>query len=380
MEDASSEAPVGPLRRAVLDDRAAEVRALVKYRAVSNDQALDGDCTTADALLLAIDRGAFASTVELVKLGTHDLDATALLAAAASPNPECAAFVIDRCTAAGISPDARDASGRTPLEIATRHRPDPSAEAPTDRSPTSHLSPAARFSPAHRRADDGGAGAVASSLLRCGAGANVEFSDGATPLIAAARAGRHAVMGALLAHGADPVAIDKSRSVGAIPGGTALHAAAVGGHAECVRVVIDVLRAIQDDEASTGFGKGANGGDEHMNCLNPFAAFSRIFSSLGPAPPSPGLKGTDWSELTGDDGGGGGGGGAMKKNDAHVAAPGSPVMGSDLGEERGEAGEIKKPSLLDAGDSIGRTALLLAIAHGNIAAASVLCDAGADRR
>ena len=55
-------------------------------------------------------------------------------------------------------------------------------------------------------------------------------------------------------------------------------------------------------------------------------------------------------------------------------------MGSDHGEERGEAGEIKKPSLLDAGDSIGRTALLLAIAHGNIAAASVLCDAGADRR
>ena len=373
LEDASSEAPVGPLRRAVLDDRAAEVRALVKYRAVSKDQALDGDCTTADALLLAIERGAFASTVELIKLGTHDLDATALLAAAASPNPECAAFVIDRCTAAGISPDARDASGRTPLEIATRHRPDPSAEAPTDRSPTSHLSPAARFSPAHGRADDGGAGAVASSLLRCGAGANVEFSDGATPLIAAARAGRHAVMGALLAHGADPVAIDKSRSVGAIPGGTALHAAAVGGHAECVRVVIDVLRAIQDDEASTGFGKGANGGDEHMNCLNPFAAFSRIFSSLGPAPPSPGLKGTDWSELTGDDD-------AMKKNDAHVAAPGSPVMGSDHGEERGEAGEIKKPSLLDAGDSIGRTALLLAIAHGNIAAASVLCDAGADRR
>ena len=94
LEDASSEAPVGPLRRAVLDDRAAEVRALVKYRAVSNDQALDGDCTTADALLLAIERGALASSVELIKLGTHDLDATALLAAAASPNPECAAVVI----------------------------------------------------------------------------------------------------------------------------------------------------------------------------------------------------------------------------------------------------------------------------------------------
>ena len=66
MEDASSEAPVGPLRRAVLDDRAAEVRALVKYRAVSKDQALDGDCTTADAQLLEIERGAFASRVELI--------------------------------------------------------------------------------------------------------------------------------------------------------------------------------------------------------------------------------------------------------------------------------------------------------------------------
>ena len=192
----------GPLRRAVLDDRAAEVRALMKFRSVSENRAPDGDCTAADALLLAIERGSFASTVELVKMRATPLDAACLLAAAASPNPECAAFVIDGCTAAGVSPDSRDHSGRTPLEIATRHRAD--LTAPHERSPTSH------FSPAHRHGDDGGAGAVASSLLRCGAGANVEFSDGATPLIAAARAGRHTVAAALLAHGADPASTDKA--------------------------------------------------------------------------------------------------------------------------------------------------------------------------
>ena len=362
----------GPLRRAVLDDRATEVRALMKFRSVSENRAPDGDCTAADALLLAIERGSFASTVELVKIGATPLDVACLLAAAASPNPECAAFVIDGCTAAGISPDSRDHSGRTPLEIATRHRAD--LTAPHERSPTSH------FSPAHRHVDDGGAGAVVSSLLRCGAGANVEFSDGATPLIAAARAGRHTVAAALLAHGADPLAVDRSRSTDAVAGGTALHAAAMSGHAECVRVIIDVLRAImEDDEASAGAFKGAKGGDDHMNCLNPFAAFSRIFSSLGPSPPSPGLKGTDWSELTGEDDGAG----LREKNggaESSVAAPSSPVMGSDDDDDHSEEDGERKPSLLDAGDSIGRSALLLAIAGGNIAAASVLCDAGADRR
>ena len=176
--------------------------------------------------------------------------------------------------------------------------------------------------------------------------------------------------------GADPLAVDRSRSTDAVAGGTALHAAAMSGHAECVRVIIDVLRAImEDDEASAGAFKGANGGDGHMNCLNPFAAFSRIFSSLGPAPPSPGLKGTDWSELTGEDDEKNGGAGSS------VAAPSSPVMGSDDDDdEKDEKDGERKPSLLDAGDSIGRSALLLAIAGGNIAAASVLCDAGADRR
>ena len=359
----------GPLRRAVLDDRATEVRALMKFRSVSENRAPDGDCTAADALLLAIERGSFASTVELVKIGATPLDAACLLAAAASPNPECAAFVIDGCTAAGVSPDSRDHSGRTPLEIATRHRADLTASQ-HERSPTSHFSPAAR-----RRGGDAGAGAVVSALLRCGAGANVEFSDGASPLIAAARAGRHTVAAALLAHGADPLAVDGSRSTDAVAGGTALHAAAMSGHAECVRVIIDVLRAImEDDEASAGAFKGANGGgDGHMNCLNPFAAFSRIFSSLGPAPPSPGLKGTDWSELTGEDDEKNAGAGSS------VAAPSSPVMGSDDDDDEEKDGE-RKPSLLDAGDSIGRSALLLAIAGGNIAAASVLCDAGADRR
>ena len=153
----------------------------------------------------------------------------------------------------------------------------------------------------------------------------------------------------------------------------------MSGHAECVRVIIDVLRAImEDDEASPRVpSRVRRGTTGHMNCLNPFAAFHDL-SSLGLSPPSPGLKGTDWSELTGEDDGAG----LREKNggaEGSIAAPSSPVMGSDDDDDHKRGGRERKPSLLDVGDSIGRSALL-AIAGGNIAAASVLCDAGADRR
>ena len=104
-------------------------------------------------------------------------------AAARCPDPTCAALVLAAAAAAMQSLDARDAAGRTPLEIALCHRPRRAPPPPP---------PGGNGTGGGTGGGGGGGGSgvyrVAVALLDAGASPDVAFSTGAHPLSSAVAA------------------------------------------------------------------------------------------------------------------------------------------------------------------------------------------------
>ncbi|XP_049779545.1 serine/threonine-protein phosphatase 6 regulatory ankyrin repeat subunit B-like [Schistocerca cancellata] len=85
----------------------------------------------------------------------------------------------------------------------------------------------------------------AALLVDAGASLEARNNQGATPLLMAATQGRDTVLRELLARGADATASDSY-------GRTALHLAAEGDHAECVRALLEVLKRGDRERATQG--------------------------------------------------------------------------------------------------------------------------------
>lgn len=175
--------PVG-IRAAAMSDDVDELARLLDA-GVPVDYA---DGAPGTPLLSALAHGASDAAAFLVAAGCA-LDAEdpatgggVIHAAARSPDPSSSALVLRSCHAACVPMDARDHAGRTPLEIAMRHRP---------RAPNS-------------AAVSRGAYRVLVAILDAGASPDVPFSAGAHPLAVAVAAGARDVVELLLERGACP--------------------------------------------------------------------------------------------------------------------------------------------------------------------------------
>ena len=179
----TADRPVG-IRAAAMSDDVDELARLLDA-GVPVDYA---DGAPGTPLLSALAHGASDAAAFLVAAGCA-LDAEdpatgggVIHAAARSPDPSSSALVLRACHAACVPMDARDHAGRTPLEIAMRHRP---------RAPNS-------------AAVSRGAYRVLVAILDAGASPDVPFSAGAHPLAVAVAAGARDVVELLLERGACP--------------------------------------------------------------------------------------------------------------------------------------------------------------------------------
>lgn len=209
--DAGRVAP-GALRDAAASDRGDDIERLIAAGAHPDDP----DGVPGTALLTAVAAGAPRATRALLAAGASVevlcpvTRGNAAHVAARSPDPACAALVIEACEASeayrkakrdgretretsaacAFSLDARDRDGRTPLETATRR-----ASGPTPRRTNADVS---------RERADRGDYRVARALLDAGASPAARFASGASPLAAAVAGGAKELCELLLERGADP--------------------------------------------------------------------------------------------------------------------------------------------------------------------------------
>ena len=214
--DAGRVAP-GALRDAAASDRADDIERLLAAGAHPDDP----DGTPGTALLTAVAAGAPRATRALLAAGASVevlcpvTRGNAAHAAARSPDPECAAQVIQACGLSFsrnhadherksqekkrvFSLDARDREGRTPLEVAFSRRKSARRSAPTCSPPDV----AAASSTLENKTS--GAYRVARALLDAGASPSARFAGGASPLAAAVAGGAAELCELLLERGADP--------------------------------------------------------------------------------------------------------------------------------------------------------------------------------
>ena len=208
--DAVRVAP-GALRDAAVSDRGDDVERLLAAGARPDDP----DGAPGTALLTVVAAGAPRATRALLAAGASVevlcpvTRGNAAHVAARSPDPECAARLIEACAASEayakrgglgerearvFSLDALDRDGRTPLEVAARR-----ARQPAPRREKTPLEKAA--------AEDlaaAGAYRVARALLDAGASPGARFASGVSPLAAAVAGGARDLCELLLERGADP--------------------------------------------------------------------------------------------------------------------------------------------------------------------------------
>ena len=209
--DAVRVAP-GALRDAAVSDRGDDVERLLAAGARPDDP----DGAPGTALLTAVAAGATRATRALLAAGASVevlcpvTRGNAAHVAARSPDPECAARVIEACAASEayakrgslgerdarvFSLDARDRDGRTPLEVAARRARQP---APRRENFSQKKKAAAEELAA------AGAYRVARALLDAGASPGARFASGASPLAAAVAGGARELCELFLERGADP--------------------------------------------------------------------------------------------------------------------------------------------------------------------------------
>ena len=208
--DAVRVAP-GALRDAAVSDRGDDVERLLAAGARPDDP----DGAPGTALLTAVAAGAPRATRALLAAGASVevlcpvTRGNAAHVAARSPDPECAARLIEACAASEayakrgglgerearvFSLDALDRDGRTPLEVAARRarQPAPRREkTPLEKAAAEELAAA-------------GAYRVARALLDAGASPGARFASGVSPLAAAVAGGARDLCELLLERGADP--------------------------------------------------------------------------------------------------------------------------------------------------------------------------------
>jgi ankyrin repeat protein/WD40 repeat protein len=238
--DAGRVAP-GALRDAAASDRADDIERLLAAGAHPDDP----DGTPGTALLTAVAAGAPRATRALLAAGASVevlcpvTRGNAAHAAARSPDPECAAQVIQACglsfsrnhadhvrkSTLGLgerkgpnqdkkrvfSLDARDREGRTPLEVAFSRQKSARRSAPTCSPPdvaaassTLENKPERVSSTKKTNTKTSGAYRVARALLDAGASPSARFAGGASPLAAAVAGGAAELCELLLERGADP--------------------------------------------------------------------------------------------------------------------------------------------------------------------------------
>ena len=245
--DAGRVAP-GALRDAAASDRADDIERLLAAGAHPDDP----DGTPGTALLTAVAAGAPRATRALLAAGASVevlcpvTRGNAAHAAARSPDPECAAQVIQACgfsfsrkhaehesegPPGGLgerkgpnqdqekkrvfSLDARDGEGRTPLEVAFSRRKNARRSAFLSAQTCSPPDVAAASSTLENKPErvsltektitkNSGAYRVARALLDAGASPSARFAGGASPLAAAVAGGAAELCELLLERGADP--------------------------------------------------------------------------------------------------------------------------------------------------------------------------------
>ena len=227
--DAGRVAP-GALRDAAASDRADDIERLLAAGAHPDDP----DGTPGTALLTAVAAGAPRATRALLAAGASVevlcpvTRGNAAHAAARSPDPECAAQVIQACGFSFprnhadhvrktqekkrvFSLDARDREGRTPLEVAFSRQKSVSRSAPTCSPPDVAAASSTLENKPERvsltkktNTKTSGAYRVARALLDAGASPSARFAGGASPLAAAVAGGAAELCELLLERGADP--------------------------------------------------------------------------------------------------------------------------------------------------------------------------------